>query len=44
MPTYTLQNDQCRVRIHSYGAELASFQRRDLDDLVLSTFLNGTSA
>ncbi|RZK29081.1 MAG: aldose 1-epimerase family protein [Hymenobacter sp.] len=33
MPTYTLQNDQCRVRIHSHGAELASFQRRDLGDL-----------
>ncbi|MGI4863883.1 MAG: aldose 1-epimerase family protein [Janthinobacterium lividum] len=33
MPTYTLQNDQCRVRINSHGAELASFQRRDLDDL-----------
>jgi len=33
MPTYTLQNDQCRVRINSHGAELASFQRRDLADL-----------
>ena len=33
MPTYSLQNDQCRVRINSHGAELASFQRRDLDDL-----------
>ncbi len=33
MPTYTLQNDQCRVRINSHGAELASFQRRDLNDL-----------
>ncbi|RZK61543.1 MAG: aldose 1-epimerase family protein [Hymenobacter sp.] len=33
MPTYALQNDQCRVRVHSHGAELTSFQRRDLGDL-----------
>ena len=33
MPAYSLENDQCRVRINSHGAELTSFQRRDLDDL-----------
>ena len=33
MPTYSLQNDQCRVLINSHGAELASLQRRDLGDL-----------
>ena len=27
MPTYTLENDQCRARINSHGAELASLQR-----------------
>ena len=33
MPTYSLENDQCRVRINSHGAELASCQRLDLDGL-----------
>ena len=33
MPTYSLENAQCHVRISSLGAELTSFQRRDLNDL-----------
>lgn len=33
MPTYSLENAQCRVQINSHGAELASLQRRDLGDL-----------
>ena len=33
MPTYSLENAQCRVRINSHGAELTSLQRRDLNDL-----------
>jgi galactose mutarotase-like enzyme len=31
--TYILENDQCRVAINTYGAELSSFIRKDLDDL-----------
>ncbi|RYU84268.1 aldose 1-epimerase family protein [Hymenobacter persicinus] len=31
--TYYLENDQCRVAVHSYGAELNSFIRKDLPGL-----------
>jgi galactose mutarotase-like enzyme len=33
MSAYSLENDQCRVRINAHGAELASFQRLDLNNL-----------
>ncbi|SMB96632.1 Aldose 1-epimerase [Hymenobacter roseosalivarius DSM 11622] len=31
--THLLENDQCRAAIHSHGAELSSFIRKDLDGL-----------
>ncbi|SNR43670.1 MULTISPECIES: aldose 1-epimerase family protein [Hymenobacter] len=31
--TYTLENEQCRVAVNTHGAELASFVRKDLDNL-----------
>jgi galactose mutarotase-like enzyme len=31
--TYSLENDQCRVAVNAYGAELSSFVRKDLDNL-----------
>ena len=33
MSAYSLENDQCRVRINAHGAELASFQRLDFANL-----------
>lgn len=33
MSTYTLENDQCRVRVNAHGAELSSLVRKDLDHL-----------
>jgi galactose mutarotase-like enzyme len=33
MTTYTLENELCRVRVQSHGAELSSFIRKDLNNL-----------
>lgn len=33
MTAYTLENDQCRVRVNAHGAELSSLVRKDFADL-----------